>query len=70
MTKEQAIEAMKTHRVKHPLLSCEWITKCSNNILYFEDGRWMHQEEFNNLYDSSIWDDNWEVLPNAERSVG
>lgn len=38
MTKDEAIKAMENHRVTHPNMSKEWVTKCTN-------GRYMNSEE-------------------------
>ena len=47
MTKEEAIKAMQTHRVRHRFFSKEeWVTQCTNGKLYLEDGVMCDPEEF------------------------
>ena len=47
MTKEEAIKAMQTHRVRHRFFSKEeWVTQCTNGKLCLEDGVMCDPEEF------------------------
>lgn len=71
MTKEEAIKAMQTHRVRHRFFSKEgWVTQCTNGKLCLEDGVMCDPEEFWRYRQGSVWDDGWEIIPNPERSVG
>ena len=71
MTKEEAIKAMQTHRVRHRFFSKEeQVTQCTNGKLYLEDGVMCDPEEFWRYRQGSVWDDGWEIIPNPERSVG
>lgn len=63
MTKAEAIEAMKTHRVRHRLFSKdEWVTQCTNGLYCFEDGTYCSPEEFWDCRTLSAWEDGWEIV--------
>lgn len=63
MTKAEAIEAMKTHRVRHnSFTEEEWVTQCSNGDYYFEDGYSCSPDEFWRYRYTERWDDGWEII--------
>lgn len=63
MTKAEAIEAMKTHRVRHRYFSKgEWVTQCTNGLYCFEDGVCCTPEEFWECRTLSMWEDGWEIV--------
>lgn len=67
MTREEAIKAMQTHRVRHRYFSEEeWVTQCTNGMLLLEDGVMCDPEEFWRWRQDSAWDDGWEIIPNPE----
>lgn len=71
MTKKEAIEAMKTQRVRHRYFSSdEWVTQCSNGKYYFEDGCSVDPEVFWKCRTAKEWEEGWEVIPSPERCVG
>ncbi len=71
MTKEEALKAMETHRVHHPLMDYDWVTKCTDSRYYNSDGDSANEYQIREELDSyDDWDNGWEVLPESERSVG
>lgn len=62
MTKQEAIEAMKAHRVRHRYFSKdEWVTQCSNGNYYLEDGVECSPMEFWAYRQGSDWETDWEI---------
>lgn len=71
MTKEEAIKAMQTHRVRHGSWSENfWCSKCTNGIIYLANGTWLTTEEFNEAFSGKLFEEDWEKLPNPERGIG
>lgn len=73
MTKEEAIKAMQTHRVRHSSWGKnEWCHRNAHIIMhYFNDypNSLTHIEEFKIRYSNKEYDNGWEIIPNPERSV-
>lgn len=71
MTKQEALIAMKTHRVRHRYFGeGEWIIMLSTGEYYLEDGVICSPNEFWAYRTVPEWDTDWEIIPNNERSIG
>lgn len=71
MTREEAIKAMQTHRVRHNSWYKEfWCSSCTNGLIYLADGTWETVEEFKEKFSEKLFDNGWEIIPNPERSIG